>query len=74
MKDDYVQEEDDGLLHIIELQREEIYVDPPEGWKYGFPKVWDKNKYPELNEWLVQEGYPKKEIEKDSFYCRFWYK
>lgn len=79
MEDDYIQEEDDSLLQIVEQQREEkkeLYVDPPEGWRYGFPKVWDKNKYPDLNEWLVQEGYPKKQIKKygDNFYCRFWYK
>jgi hypothetical protein len=77
MKDDYIQEEDDGLLEIIEQQRkEEIHVDPPEGWRYDFPKIWDKNKYPDLNEWLVQEGYPKKKIEEygDVFYCRFWTK
>lgn len=75
MKDDYVQEEDDGLLNIIEQQREEeIYVDPPEGWLFGFPKVWDKNKFPDLKIWLIQEGYPKSEIElygKD-FCCKFY--
>jgi hypothetical protein len=35
-----------------------LWVDPPEGWRYGFPKVWDSMKYPNLYMWLAQEGYP----------------
>lgn len=32
------------------------WVDPPSGWKYGFPKIWDGTG--DLREWLVAEGYP----------------
>jgi hypothetical protein len=52
-----------------------LWVDPPSGWRYGFPKLWD----PEVNEncleWLVAEGYPQKEIDKmgKHFYTRQWY-
>lgn len=51
-----------------------LYVDPPFGWKYGFPKI-----YPEgiksFYDWLVSEGYPKELIEDmgDNFWCRQWY-
>jgi len=51
-----------------------LYVDPPSGWKYGFPKI-----YPEgiknFHDWLVSEGYPKQLIEDlgDNFWCRQWY-
>lgn len=52
-----------------------IVVDPPSGWRYGFPK----RRPPGLNNedfipWLIKEGYPKEEIDRlgDSFYCRFW--
>lgn len=40
-------------------------VDPPEGWKYGFPKPapegvdpaeFEKNE--NMNKWLVENGYP----------------
>lgn len=51
-----------------------VYCDPPHGWQYGFPKVWDKDKHPDLNKWLVSSGYPQSVIDKlgDRFYCRFW--
>lgn len=51
-----------------------IYVDPPQGYMYGFPKIWDKEKYPDFKKWLIKEGYPKKTIKKygDNFVCRFW--
>ena len=40
-------------------------VDPPEGWRYGFPKVCDKEfkTGEEFNDWLVENGYPRKVIE-----------
>ena len=36
------------------------WIDPPAGWKYGFPKLW--NGEGDLTEWLVSKGYPKREI------------
>lgn len=47
-------------------------VDPPSGWKYGFPKQWDGEG--DFHEWLVEEGYPQSEIDKMGkyFYCKFW--
>jgi hypothetical protein len=40
-----------------------IWIDPPSGWRYGFPKIWD----PEVNgtdiqAWIIREGYPESEI------------
>jgi len=50
--------------------------DPPAGWKYGFPKPMPKDKlsFQEFIDWLVAEGYPRKEIDSygDHFYCRYW--
>lgn len=48
------------------------YVDPPSGWLYGFPKLWDGKG--NMYEWLISEGYPKKEIEKlgNHFFVRSW--
>lgn len=50
------------------------WVDPPSGWKYGFPKVWDSIENHNVNEWMIDNGYPEKMIESmgDSFYCRMW--
>lgn len=40
-----------------------VLVDPPSGWKYGFPK---KAPYPlpdNIIEWVVEHGYPRAEVE-----------
>ena len=40
-------------------------IDPPEGWKYGFPKhapedldLAEFEKDENINRWLVENGYP----------------
>jgi hypothetical protein len=51
------------------------YIDPPEGWKYGFPKkLPDKIKNKDINNWLISQGYPKELIESygDSFIVSYW--
>ena len=44
-----------------------LFIDPPSGWRYGFPKQAPANlrtMSPEsLNEWLFQNGYPNEEID-----------
>ena len=49
-------------------------IDPPGGWKYGFPKVVPSPAPEDLMAWLVSEGYPQEQIDKmgDQFYCRHW--
>ena len=56
------------------MKKTVTYVDPPSGWKYGFPKIIPENT-PNFYAWLVSEGYPQSEIDalKDSFWCRQWY-
>lgn len=41
---------------------QKVWADPPLGWKYGFPKVWDQHKDPNLKTWLIANGYPEKDI------------
>lgn len=50
------------------------WVDPPSGWRYGFPKPMP-SEVPDFHAWLVSEGYPREEIEAlgDNFWCRQWY-
>jgi len=50
------------------------YIDPPEGWKYGFPKPVPNPRPENMLEWLVDNGYPQKIIDKygEHFYCRHW--
>ena len=49
-----------------------IWIDPPSGWKYGFPKIKDDDS--DTIEWLVKNGYPKEDIDKlgKYFYTRQW--
>lgn len=52
-----------------------VMIDPPNGYQYGFPKLYDKLKNPNFYEWIVSEGYPQEEIDRfeGQFYCRFWH-
>ncbi len=53
-----------------------IIIDPPSGWKYGFPKVYDNPENLSTEEWLVKNGYPEKEFNKDGkvYWIRTWEK
>lgn len=35
-----------------------FWVDPPSGWQYGFPRLYDPAKDGDMTEWLVANGYP----------------
>lgn len=50
------------------------YVDPPEGYKYGFPKFYIGEKPVNLNQWLTANGYPAQLIIDygDQFPVRTW--
>lgn len=52
------------------------YVDPPSGWKFGFPKVWDDKTDVGIYDWLVENGYPQKIIDEfnDDLPYRMWEK
>jgi hypothetical protein len=45
------------------------WVDPPSGWMYGFPKVWDEDMDGPLPTWLGKEGYP---YDEELPYVRMW--
>jgi len=49
-------------------------IDPPNGYRYGVPKPIP-NDVANVKEWLVENGYPKSEIDKygDWFYCRQYF-
>lgn len=51
------------------------WVDPPEGWRYGFPKMLDDDYFTmgeNTTPWFIKHGYPKELIEKGMLdYCRF---
>lgn len=49
-------------------------IDPPSGWKYGFPKPIPEERKKDVLEWLVEQGYPKSLIDElgEHFYCQYW--
>jgi hypothetical protein len=48
-------------------------IDPPSGWRYGFPKEIPVD-VTDTRSWLVANGYPQSEIDSygDYFYVRQW--
>ena len=51
----------------------DILIDPPSGWMYGFPKLLPNPQPENVREWLVENGYPRKEMDSygEHFYCRY---
>ena len=51
------------------------WVDPPQGWLYGFPKVWDSEKDGDVYQWMIKNGYPEpkaSETEEYGITYRVW--
>lgn len=48
-------------------------IDPPMGWKFGFPRVLPED-VDNVLAWLVEQGYPQEVIDEHGkhFYCRQW--
>ena len=46
------------------------YIDPPSGWKYGFPKELPEG-IEDLRAWLIENGYPEKDVELALKWSRF---
>lgn len=49
-----------------------LWIDPPSGWRYGFPKIWDPKQEPDLKVWLIESGYPQSEADFALQYYRQW--
>ncbi len=47
-----------------------IYIDPPSGWKYGFPRELPED-VADLRQWLLDYGYPEKDVELALKYSRY---
>lgn len=48
-----------------------LYVDPPEGWRYGFPKAVPKDRENDLRAFVIEQGYPKEKFDKHPL-LRCW--
>lgn len=54
------------------MSDKKYYVDPPSGWRYGFPKPYDFQKDGTMAEFLLKNGYPEKDIPFALNYMRGW--
>jgi hypothetical protein len=57
------------------MPRKVLIIDPPEGWKHGFPRIIPQELVgnPEgLSEWLVSNGYPEEDLELALKHSRYW--
>lgn len=53
------------------MDADELLVDPPSGWRYGFPKVWNRKLHPDMAAWLIENGYPEKDARDKRLTYRF---
>lgn len=53
------------------MDADELMVDPPSGWRYGFPKVWNRKTHPDMTAWLIENGYPPKAASDTTLSYRF---
>lgn len=49
-----------------------FYVDPPSGWKYGFPRPYNFETDGPLKDFLIKNGYPEKDATWASNNARFF--
>lgn len=49
-----------------------MIYDPPSGWRYGFPRPYLPQPGETLEQTLLRDGYPQREIDNGGAkYCRF---
>lgn len=48
-----------------------VMIDPPSGWRYGFPKEMPEKDI-DLRTWLIDNGYPEKDVDWAMSHCRMW--
>jgi hypothetical protein len=46
------------------------YVDPPEGWRWGFPRLYDPATDGDMRAWMVANGYPQR-LADQGLVCTF---
>lgn len=71
----YFEREDEAVALKLKFNESTrvLIIDPPSGWKYGFPKPYDKKIDQTLEEWLIENSYPRSLIDQNmSKYCRYW--
>lgn len=50
-----------------------MVIDPPSGWMYGFPKIYDPSPEVSCEEWLIANGYPMEEASWAANHSHSWF-
>jgi len=48
------------------------WIDPPSGWMYGFPKIWDEEVEPDMEKFIIDNGYPVRQAHFACRHMRMW--
>lgn len=48
------------------------WVDPPSGWRFGFPRIYDPLKYGTMEDFLIHHGYPEDGVDFALKHMRVW--
>ena len=48
------------------------WIDPPSGYRYGFPRLYDPDKDGTVEEFLIHIGYPEYDIDFALKHMRSW--
>jgi len=51
-----------NALRVRDDMKKVVYIDPPSGWMYGFPKALPDD-VEDVDAWLIENGYPAEMIE-----------
>jgi hypothetical protein len=66
-----------GKVEEKVIKQKVISIDPPQGWRWGFPKYISVEEYGTLQsikEWCIKNGYPKEEADSyEHFFIRIIY-
>jgi calcineurin-like phosphoesterase family protein len=46
------------------------WVDPPSGWRYGFPRLYDPSSDGNVTDWMIRHGYPE-HLARKGLSCSF---
>ena len=49
-----------------------IMIDPPTGWRYGFPLPYDEAVDGPMRDFLLRHGYPEQDVDFALQYIRCW--
>jgi hypothetical protein len=54
----------------LEWTSRPYWVDPPSGWRYGFPRLYDPAKDGDMTQWMIRHGYPTR-LARQGLPCTF---